>query len=386
VVGALLAAALIVRAGVVGLQPSAASVMPPADNTALLRRALGGLADPRTRIPAQLEQLAAGVARTSPLTFEPFFVEARVAAQEGRGDDAIRLMEEAVRRRPNHILTRLHMAAYYGQANESEKAIGHLNWVLRYAPEAHQFVFPELTRSLSSPRNRELVAQLLAADPSWRSDFLRTAQNSAPRPEDARALLQTVSRLKGPRGDVRLERDLYVRSLMSAGRYSEARAEWLRSQPGASGANAYLTDGQFRRPLATGPFSWALFDESAGRAEIAGSGDNSELSVQYFGGTEVKLAEQVLALRPGRYRLTYMARSNGGTPRGQLFWSFNCLPDQRFLTRIPVTRLGSAFAPNVAEITIPTACNGQTFQLVAETGDTAGTLEASFRNVGLAPL
>lgn len=353
----------------------------------MLRLAIRAFAAPGAPVPPVAVEAARNVAVSSPLAFEPYFVMAQVAASAGRTEEARALMLEALTRRPNHMLVRLHMAMLSAQAGQGAEAFRHLNFLLRYAPNAHPLVLPELAKALRNEEARREVARLLAAEPGWRGDFLRTAQNAGVRPADARSLLDMVRGFKGANGDVGPERDLYLHSLVQAGDVAQARALWLQERSGgAPPADAYLTNGRFVPQPRPSLFDWTLHDGSAGRAElVAGGKDAGELHAQYFGGQNMLLAEQLLALRPGRYRLQYTGRSEGGEGRGRLFWIVSCRTAQGQLARAEIVGLGPRPSGAAAVFTVPGNCPGQLLQLVAETGDVAGTVDLYLSELQVVP-
>jgi hypothetical protein len=132
-----------------------------------------------------------------------------------------------------------------------------------------------------------------------------------------------------------------------------------------------LFDGAFAAPPAPQPFGWLLHDMDAGRAEIVRSGGRgSHLEVNYFGGKSAVLAEQRLALTPGSYRLSFVAKSDGGVPSGELAWSISCLPEGPELGKVVVK--DPQAAPRKYEVPFRVSgCSGQSLRLVAEPGDVA---------------
>src|SRR5688500_11976514 len=90
---------LIGHTALASASPLAATQLPPVQNPPLLRLRLNELLVPGQRVPRDMARLARETALSEPLAFEPFFVQAYVAEQSGRMDDAIALMEEARLRR-----------------------------------------------------------------------------------------------------------------------------------------------------------------------------------------------------------------------------------------------------------------------------------------------
>ena len=73
----------------------------------MLRKLLPRIADPRVPVPERVVTMAKAAASDNPLAYEPFFVLGKKAADAGDLKRGIALLEEARRRRPNLLITRL---------------------------------------------------------------------------------------------------------------------------------------------------------------------------------------------------------------------------------------------------------------------------------------
>jgi hypothetical protein len=381
---ALLAAPLlvyfIVRNAAAGLaSPGAiavASALPPPNYALTLRGLARSAQDPAYKVSRQTLRTAERGAVSMPLAFEPFFIAARAAEQEGRLDRAILLLEEARRRRPNYAATRLQLLAYYGQARRFPELLRELDVSLRLNAEARRLLLPELARLVGDPEGRAALAPALASEPVWREEFYKAARGRRIAPDAALALLSDIrARKKG--GDVGLERAFYLETLVAAGAHGRARAIWTESLPPAERAKDGLVfDGGFRGSSAPPPFNWQLNDSDVGRAEIAGAGDGpSRLEAYYFGGRNAVLAEQALALAPGRYTLEFSARSEDGIKSGALSWRLACTPSGAAIATVALGPLGSGYRPHAGSFAVPvTGCAGQKLYLLAEPGDVSAAV------------
>jgi hypothetical protein len=352
-----------------------AASLPPQDYTPVLRQLLPRIADPRVPVPERLVTMARSSAGDNPLAYEPFFVFGKRAADDGDLKRGIILMEEARRRRPNLLITRLLLMSYYGEAKRYPEALREMDYTLRSSEDVRRVVLPELVKTIRIAEGRRAVAQVLASRPIWREEFIKTAQSQAGtlRPEQARDLLDRVRALR-PRADWSLERALYIQTLASAGRVGEARSAWLSTIPPAERLRyRLLTDGEFSGRLGPQPFGWTLRDTDVGRAEIARStGPDSHLEVTYFGGQNVELAEQMLALSPGTFQLSFLAKSGDGAKSGNLYWAISCNPEGPELARIRVVEPQPSYRRYQGEVRVPgSGCSGQRLRLVVEAGDMA---------------
>lgn len=376
---------LIVKAMAAGVSPAvsvALAGLPPADPTPTLKY-LGRVsqqpafkADRSTLGTAQ--QGLAGL----PLAFEPFFVAARVAELRGDLSRAIALMEEARRRRPSYPAVRMQLMIYYTKAERFREAMTEVDVILRRNDELRPVILPELAKLIADPNGREALATILAAEPSWREEFFNRAGTRKVDPAHARALYERVRALKRG-GDVRLERQFILQAQASSGDYAGARQTLLVGLPEQErAANSFLFDGSFRGFSAPKPFGWRFKDMEIGRAEPVKNGAQTYLDVAYFGGRAETLAEQVLALGPGRYTIRSIARSDGGISSGTLSWKVNCMPSGPLIGTLDLSQAGATDRRFAAAFTVPaTGCASQFLSLLAEPGDVAASVNMEISGV-----
>lgn len=375
----------VARTAAVALQPAAAVMLPPTDYSGMLRPLIRASLDPRLLMPADAGSMARDAARSSPLAFEPFLIVAKEEEAAGRLDRAIALAEEARRRRPTDMPTRLQLLAYYQSAGRFGDMLGELDFALRRSPEARQQLLPIIAGLIRQPAARPALAAVLAADPQWRGQLMDVARAQPIPPAEALALFELV-RARRP-NDAAPERTLYVHRLLAAGDVARARAVWVESlSPEQRARQALLFDGGFQSPPGQGPFAWTLHQSAPGRGEIVSAGtDRPYLDIAYFGGSNALLAEQTLALPPGRYRLRVQARAGQPIQSGEIFWSLRCLPQGPDIARLPLTGLQPENRALAASFAVPgSGCSGQRLQLMAQPGDISAAVNLQIANVEIA--
>lgn len=380
---------LIVKAVAAGVSPAASlalASLPPADPTPALK-ALGRISQqPAFRADGSTMGSARQGLAALPLAFEPFFVAARVAEQRGDLRRAIALMEEARHRRPSYPAVRMQLMIYYTKAQRFREAMAEVDVILRRNNELRPVMLPELTKLIGDPEGRDALATILATEPSWREDFFNVAGTRKVDPSDARALYERVRALKRG-GDVRLERQFILQAQASSGDFAGARQTLVAGLPERErAANRFLFDGGFRGAPVGKPFGWKFEDMDIGRAEPARNGGRAYLDVAYFGGRAETLAEQMLALRPGRYTLRAIARSDNGISSGTVAWSVSCLPARSpVVGLLDLSRAGPAERRFAAAFTVPAAgCASQSLRLRAEPGDVAATVNLEVSGLEIA--
>ena len=342
--------------------------LPPLDPMLAARQEMVRAIVPTHRIGADGVATARRAALSSPLAFEPAFLLARAAEQRGDLAGATGLMEEVRRRRANFVPARLQLAVYYGAAARFPEMFAEIDVALRLNAEARQAVVQELTRLIAMPDAREALADALARNPSWRSDFFAAAHGRSFTPADTLALYEAV-RARNPAFRPALEYRLYLESLIRTGQVARARQLWLRSLPAELRARSQtLFDGGFTGAAAIPPFGWTLAQSELGRAEIVREG-RPHLAVDYFGGRSQVLAEQIVALAPGRWQLRFAMRSDEGVSRAHIFWVVACYPSGALIDRSEVERLGQDYRRGSMAFTVPANCSGQVLRLVGEPGD-----------------
>lgn len=365
---------------------AAAGRLPPRDHELAMRLLKFQAISPDYRISGKDLEMMRSAATAAPLAYEPFFVAGRAKEQAGRMPEALALMEEARRRRPNYTPIRVNLMGYYAQGARYREAIGEADVVMRLSPEASASLVPVLADMLPHAEARAAFAAILLREPSWREAFLDAARKKT-RPEHAAALLAELSRLKG--GSISVpEASLVVATLIREGRYGEAHAAWLRLVPVRErGRSSLLFDADFQGLTAPPPFNWTFNSNQIGRAEpvASGSGEPSHLDVGYFGGGQARLAEQMLVLKPGSYQLTIKAKADRSEPQGEIYWALTCQPGARELARLPFTKFSNSYGMYRMNFAVPAACPAQVLALIAEPGDLSQPINIAFAQLRLEP-
>jgi tetratricopeptide (TPR) repeat protein len=356
---------------------------PPADYRAVVKAAARAAQSPLMKAGPEMIQLSRQAAAAAPTSFEPFFLAAKAEEQAGRLDRAIMLMEESRKRRPSHSATRLELILLYGKARRFGPLLEELDMALSLNDDARRLLLPELSRLVADPEGRAALAGILARRPSWRDEFFSAARGRKVKPADALALMNMVSGITGRPATA--ERGLYLQALLEAGEYARARALWSSSLPAPDRAKDGLVfDGAFAGSAAPAPFNWVLYDGDVGRAERNAEGGRGGLDITYFGGRDFNLAEQTLALAPGRYRLSFLVRSEEGIKSGDLSWRIACVAGGKELVASSLAGAGSTAAPRRADFVVPAGCGGQRLYLAGEPGDVSAEVHAQVLSMTVA--
>lgn len=370
----------------VGAAADPSAVLPPRSAIPPLKAIMRAARQPETRLPENALAIAKSAAIASPLAFEPYYVAGRVEEQAGRYRRATTLMEEARRRRPSATSVRVALLGYYSLANAYQKAIDEADQAMRINDRSASLILPAFAKLVAADaKARRAIAVALAKSPPWRKEFLNVAATAKMTPEDAKALVADI-RLLRPSQVPGEEEAFLVRSLTDAGRYREAQILWATYRRAAPNPVNLIVDPTFRGLTAMQPFAWTFRSGQDGTAEIgrASRGTRSFLEVDYFGDTEVALAEQTLSAAPGAYRLSSLLTGNSSAPDVRLAWDLACLPSKRSIGRLQLQPLQEALTRREVSIVIPSAaCAGQLLTLVGQPGDIPRTLSAQIAQVAL---
>jgi hypothetical protein len=363
----------------------AGAKLPPAEYSAVLRGFVRAAQMPQQKITADMIALAHRASLSAPIAFEPFVIAARAEEQAGRVGRAIMLLQEAKRRRPTRTGTRAQLAIHHAKLGQNQAFLDEVDWLLRRSGRVQEQVLPQLVGVAADPASRKVLAQLLAQAPPWREQFYRVATDRRIAPQHASALVAEI-RAAGAKGSMIPEYKFEMQALLAAGQYRAARAAWARTlpRPPATSDNLVM-DGEFKGGPPAPPFDWILHDGDVGRASIAADRDlGPHLEVEYFGGKNAVLAEQLLTLAPGAHELQLTARSEAPPKTGSISWRLSCLPSPQQIARVNLENLTSQGQSYRARFVIPASgCTGQKLQLIAEAGDFSGSSNLAVSKMSL---
>jgi hypothetical protein len=152
-----------------------------------------------------------------------------------------------------------------------------------------------------------------------------------------------------------------ISRMVAAGNYAQARTIWASmSRAGAAGQSP-LFDPDFSRPEPPPPFNWSLTSSTVGLAERRPGG---RLHAIFYGQEDGVLAQQLLVLQPGRYRLS-MQLLPGSTKAQALNWTLTCVGAQVPFASVPL----NAAVVHGWSFEVPANCPAQSIQLSGISAD-----------------
>jgi len=325
--------------------------------------------------PATLRQVDE-LARLAPLAPEPFLIKGALAQVDRRQLLAEQLFAAARSRAPRSVAARYFLADRYLRTGRIGLALGEISVLSRLFPDSRAGFGPALAQFAhthgavtplrgffrSSPEVEPMVLSTLADDPR-NADLILALWGRRSNPTD----YQTVGWQKK-----------LVDNLIAQGEFAKAYSTWRTVagvKGGTNGGPGTIFNPGFAKLSAPPPFNWT-FATAAGVVEPA-PGDR--LQVIYYGRADAVLAEQVLLLPPGRYKLS-MDISNPPGEGGEIAWTLTCLPHDEAILRLPVQGKG----PLAGSFVVPPGCPAQRLRLNGSTGDFPQSQDFAVGRLGLA--
>ncbi len=362
---ALLLAVQVVRNAAVGMlaasRPDDAHLFwsdHPASEISLGMTEIARAAHDRRAVPQSAFAMIGDAARKEPLASEPFLVRGVQAQLAGDDVAAQRAFEAAQRRNPRSLPAAYFLADRYFRAGDSNRGLNEVAALARLAPYGNTTVAPYLAAYARDPSNWPRLRHLLDANPGLADAALtRLASNPSAVP--------AVLALADMRGNLADEHWLapLLNTLVTAGRYDQARTIWARAAGPSAASGGLLYDAQFRDNTAPPPFNWALTSSTVGIAERQSRG---RLHVVFYGQEDGILATQLLLLAPGTYRLSMRLLGDPGHGR-VLNWSLWC--DKADAPIASVTL--EAAAAHGWSFDVPASCRAQWLKLSGSSSDVA---------------
>ena len=172
-------------------------------------------------------------------------------------------------------------------------------------------------------RSLPVVARLLAAKPPWRPAYLASLNLTPEGLQVAGNLAILLQAGQAPFSNQELQ-DLYG-ALSNAGGIQAIQT--VRGRLNRPSLATLVTNSGFDEADHPGPFQWRLYEKAGITAEITADDlapANPALRVVYDGYASGTVAEQLVYLAPGSYRLTAAVRTESGNPADRLAWTLTC--------------------------------------------------------------
>lgn len=299
---------------------------------------------------------------SAPLAEQPFLLAARQAVEDGDRERAGLLLDEVIRRNPRSrhgLLLRLDQQIRRNEVGEAAVTVAVLS---RLLPDAGPLLVNELARMAGEPEVRDSIAGLLSADPRIRTELLEAVARQGADPDAVLSLagpVQPSAPGETPRWQV-----LMLDGLVSRNRIARAREVWS-TLAGVERTPSGIYDPDFTGLPGPSPFNWRVDASPAGFAEPAPGGG---LYAEFYGRDNAVLAQQLLTLSPGGYRISFRGEGNADGQGGRLSWVVACQSNNRAIATVPIVDL-SASKTFSATFAVPDGCPAQWLRLSGRFGE-----------------
>ena len=340
------------------LPDSAAKVWPghPEVRAQSAMVAIASATGKRQPIPQNALQAMNAAALQAPLLPEPFLVRGVQAQLAGDEWLARAAFIAAERRDPRALPAHYFLAEQDLRTGNVAHGLSELAALAALAPGGAASVAPFIATLARDRRNWPEVRALLRRDP-YLKGF--TLARLAADPANA----ATIAALAGPAipGSEGTWLQPLLASMLTAGKYAEARALWASREKLSLSPDEPLFDSGFSNPAPLPPFNWALTSSTVGLAERLPGG---RLHAIFYGQQDGPLARQLLVLRPGVYRIT-MKIAGDSARRAALKWSVTCDKSAAPLASIDLV----AASRQTWSFTVPRSCRAAWLELAGVAED-----------------
>ena len=286
--------------------------------------AAGILRDDKARLGNAVENTVEAL-RANPLSAPALSLLA--TADEARSDaaGARALMTLAGRIDSHYAKSSIWLLGHDVLENKTDSALRRIDLLFRLGEQSAPLTLA-LAPALASAQYRAGFLRLLRGDPQWRGSILEQLADMIDRVPGLFSLFGELQAGANPLTTSELSPVLT--RLIAASRFDQAYLLWKRSLPeGRLDNGEILYNGRFAYPPTGLAFDWQ-YDKTQGyRVEVDPEGASQILNLDFIGSRVASpFASHLLALQPGSYRFSGVARARGlENPRG-VRWRMTCVP------------------------------------------------------------
>jgi hypothetical protein len=300
---------------------------------------------------------------------------ALATAAEKRGDArvALALANQALAYNPRARPVRNWLLEDSLKRGDVRSSMAHIDRLLVLAPNLQSQLLPALALLAQEPAALAPIKTMLAPRPNWMPNFVDALVAQQADPALIRRLIEPVA-TAGPESQ-----NLYFTRLIDAGRAQEARSAWGEIVSKQNQVSTYVYDESFRIKDGLGPFAWRYLAQNNGSHEhVSGGG----LRAFYLPNAPARLAEQTLALPPGRYKLQLSGHVASGDPQATLSWQLRCNRGP-VLATIDLPRSPSPKAVSADVVVSNGNCSTQLLSLQGTPGDSVQTVTGETKRIAV---
>lgn len=320
--------------------------------------------------------------RNAPLNGKAVRLLAMAAGLENKEARAEALMAKAAGLSRRDVITQVFLVEIAAKNDDLKGALAHYDTALRTSSSAPQILYPRLVKAIKDPRIRDALKPYFKSGAAWPVSFVNFAKDSAD--ADMGALVDLLLE-SGGSPDPQAHREqtealLWV--LFHQRKYADLD-RLLRSVPRVPANLLTQVDlASLEQRGSFGPAAWQLLDDAEAGANIVRDDNTKRTSLAIYAnaGTTRPIAQKLLFLAPGRYRLSFKVVSTTPGEGRSVGWWLRCMEP---VVAQPVWRLDAARGGKGSDIVIGAGCRVQLLQLLASGGGGQTGLEAEISDVVL---
>ena len=304
----------------------------------------------------------------APLAPEPFLVRGVQAELNGDSNVAAQAFVAAERRDAALLPARYFLADIFYRAGDPRRTLEQIGALARLTPNGSETIAPYLAAYAKNRSAWPYLRDLFQSNPGLADASLADLGHD-PVNADAVVALADMRTAAGSQWAPTL-----VNTLVSARQYAKARAVWAATSHVRLPPDVAVYDGGFTDAKSHGPFNWILTSSTVGLAEREPGG---RLHVIYYGQEDGLLAQQLIVLAPGAYRLT-MAVSGNLSRAKAMNWSVRCDGTSK-----PFASVGLDAAVRGWIFAVPPGCAAQWLEFSGTSADISQQAEVMISNLKL---
>lgn len=319
-------------------------------------------------------------AAAAPLDARPYLILGRQRLAEGDQRRGIATLEAGQRLDPRQRFIHAFLLEQYLETGQYDKAAAQFSVLARLVGATQQPIAKAVAMMSTVPSMRDPVRRTLHSDPELEKSVLTMMANGDATPADIFDLASPVGIANA--GDKDSWGPALVTRLVTNNHFDAAHAVWQRIYHLSDAqVSAPIFNANFQTIAASPPFNWTLASDSLGAADPR----RGSLSIEYYGRVSGDLASQLLLLRPGRYRFSFVVEGGKADTASRLSWLLTCATGSK------ATLMNAAVIANpkareaAADLVVRADCPAQLLTLHGEAGEFPVPVSTTVRELALRP-
>jgi hypothetical protein len=310
-----------------------------------------------------------------------------LAEVDKRPADARALMMTAVQVSRRDALTQAWLFTDNVNSGKVGKAVEAADVAMRMSRSYRDIMTAELLRVSKDKGIVKPMIDALAKRPDWRARFMAKLNDPAGDPDNLFLILSGLKQRNSAPSNTELSP--YFSRFDGSGNVPQLWARWSYLTPEAKASKGLIRDGGFEGLEAPPPFNWTLFVASGVYAERERCPDGCPgkvLYLSYEGNTNAAFAHQMLALKPGRYRLRFRVYAEDGDVSG-IAASMRCgsKTSTNIIFEKPFEAKAEKWVGNNVDFVVQPNCRAQQLYITGKSTGYSDSISAWLDDVTLVP-